>query len=141
MSTDKDILKIPTDSSSAGQQLKNSKIYKNSLINRKVAFILKALWKILKLKFLGRKIFFLEIFFNNFSQDTLPDRFTNFHQNPRNKICRVLAGKFFSFSKIFGSNKKFQLHAVRVGTPNSVSQHGVYFVNISATKKLFAKQF
>ena len=52
--TDKDILKISTDSSSAEQQLKNVKVFENSLINKKVAFILKTLRQILKLKYLSK---------------------------------------------------------------------------------------
>ena len=48
----KDILKISRDSSSAGQQLNNSKQYENSLTNKKVVhiFSFKKLEKILKLK-------------------------------------------------------------------------------------------
>ena len=40
LKTDKDISKIPTDSSSAGQQLNDSKKYENLLKNKKVVNIL-----------------------------------------------------------------------------------------------------
>ena len=42
---DKYILKISTDSSSAGQQLNNRKKYENLLINKKIVHVLKKLKK------------------------------------------------------------------------------------------------